>query len=456
VSDSGSSRSSAARANGASGWFRAKVCLEVDGDPDGAAEVVGLVELLHHLGVEQRGEQLLGARHVLGLLGLGLVVLGEQAVERCASVAGPVEHVEQHRVAHREAGGERFGRRVHQAVERGLAPRHLAGGRLLLLDLADLLVLLGPRRRLRGRLVVLDDVVGGEGDDGAHRVEAGPPGAAADLVELPGAEQAGRRAVVLGEGGEDHGADGHVDADAEGVGPADDLEQPGLGQPLHQAPVLGQHPRVVDADAVAHELGERLAEPRGEAEPADELGDLILLGRVSSLTLISDCARSTAEAWVKCTTYTGAWCVDSSSSSTSVSGVIRNWWTRGMGRVAERTTATGRPVRSGSVSVNRVTSPSVADIKMNCASGSSSSGTCHAQPRSGSAKKWNSSMTTWPTSASRPSRRARLARISAVQQMIGASGLTEASPVSMPTLSAPNVADRSKNFSDTSALMGAV
>ena len=65
-------------------------------------------------------------------------------------------------------------------------------------------------------------------------------------------------------------------------------------------------------------------------------------------------------------------------------------------------------------------------------------------------------MTTWPTSASRPSRRARLARISAVQQMIGASGLTEASPVSMPTLSAPNVADRSKNFSDTRALMGAV
>ena len=56
----------------------------------------------------------------------------------------------------------------------------------------------------------------------------------------------------------------------------------------------------------------------------------------------------------------------------------------------------------------------------------------------------------------RPCRSARLARISAVQQMIGASGLTEASPVSMPTRSAPKVADRSKNFSDTRALMGAV
>jgi hypothetical protein len=54
-----------------------------------------------------------------------------------------------------------------------------------------------------------------------------------------------------------------------------------------------------------------------------------------------------------------------------------------------------------------------------------------------------------------PSRSARLARISAVQQMIGASGLTEASPVSMPTLG-PEGLDRSKNFSDTSALIGAV
>ena len=65
-------------------------------------------------------------------------------------------------------------------------------------------------------------------------------------------------------------------------------------------------------------------------------------------------------------------------------------------------------------------------------------------------------MTTWPTSASRPSRRARLARISAVQQMIGAWPLTVASPVIMPTLSAPKTSMRAKNFSETSALIGAV
>ena len=65
-------------------------------------------------------------------------------------------------------------------------------------------------------------------------------------------------------------------------------------------------------------------------------------------------------------------------------------------------------------------------------------------------------MTTWPTSARRPSRSARLARISAVQQMIGASALTLASPVSMPTFSAPKTSQSAKNFSETSALIGAV
>ncbi len=49
-----------------------------------------------------------------------------------------------------------------------------------------------------------------------------------------------------------------------------------------------------------------------------------------------------------------------------------------------------------------------------------------------------------------------LASTSAVQQMIGASGFTAASPVSMPTLSAPKTSMSAKNFSLTSALIGAV
>ena len=65
-------------------------------------------------------------------------------------------------------------------------------------------------------------------------------------------------------------------------------------------------------------------------------------------------------------------------------------------------------------------------------------------------------MTTRPMSASAPSRSAMLASTSAVQAMIGAPALTAASPVSMPTLAAPNTSQRAKNFSLTSALIGAV
>jgi len=52
--------------------------------------------------------------------------------------------------------------------------------------------------------------------------------------------------------------------------------------------------------------------------------------------------------------------------------------------------------------------------------------------------------------------RATWARISVVAQMTGASALRAVSPVSSPTLSGPSWRQRSKNFSVTSALTGAV
>ena len=95
-------------------------------------------------------------------------------------------------------------------------------------------------------------------------------------------------------------------------------------------------------------------------------------------------------------------------------------------------------------------------MSKNCVFGSVSSGTCHAQPRSVSLKKWNSSMATLWTRASGPSRSAWFAKISSVQQMTGASVLIWTSPVIMPTLSRPSSSTRLKNFSLTSALIGAV
>lgn len=59
-------------------------------------------------------------------------------------------------------------------------------------------------------------------------------------------------------------------------------------------------------------------------------------------------------------------------------------------------------------------------------------------------------------SAYLPSRSAIEASTSAVQQMTGASAFTDASPVSIPTFSVPKSLHRSKNFSETRALIGAV
>ena len=87
-------------------------------------------------------------------------------------------------------------------------------------------------------------------------------------------------------------------------------------------------------------------------------------------------------------------------------------------------------------------SPNVALMSRNCACGSVSNGTCQAQPRSGSEKKWNSSMATQPTSVSSPSRSAWLARDPAVQQITGAPVLMCESPVIMPTLSRPRISTR--------------
>ena len=56
----------------------------------------------------------------------------------------------------------------------------------------------------------------------------------------------------------------------------------------------------------------------------------------------------------------------------------------GTGRGASSTTVVSRSVRSVRSSTKRVTSPSVALISTNWQRGSSTSGTCQAQPRCGS------------------------------------------------------------------------
>ncbi len=69
----------------------------------------------------------------------------------------------------------------------------------------------------------------------------------------------------------------------------------------------------------------------------------------------------------------------------SCSGVVTYRNISGTGRSADFTTAVDRPVRRVRSFSKKLTSPRVADISTNWVLGSSSSGTCHAQPRSGSA-----------------------------------------------------------------------
>ena len=128
-----------------------------------------------------------------------------------------------------------------------------------------------------GQAPVLDHVLGRLRDDVAAVVEALAPGAPGDLLEVAHAEDAGLLAVELAQLREQHGADRDVDADAQRVGAADDLEQPLLREPLDQQPVLGQQARVVDADAVAQEALEVLAVGRVERRAVQRRADRLLV-----------------------------------------------------------------------------------------------------------------------------------------------------------------------------------
>src|SRR5690606_10904668 len=81
----------------------------------------------------------------------------------------------------------------------------------------------------------------------------------------------------LAELGEEHRAERNVDADAEGVGPADDLEQALLRELLDEQPVLRQQPGMVDADAMADPPAEILAEGAVEAKALELVLDRLLL-----------------------------------------------------------------------------------------------------------------------------------------------------------------------------------
>src|SRR5262249_23583812 len=101
---------------------------------------------------------------------------------------------------------------------------------------------------------VFDHVFGSLGDDPAVIVEAFAPGAAGDLVKIAGGEDGDAFAAVFREASEKDGADRDVDANAEGVGAADDFKEAALGETLDKDAVFGEQTGVVEANAVAEKF----------------------------------------------------------------------------------------------------------------------------------------------------------------------------------------------------------
>ena len=224
--------------------------------------------------VEQRSQESYAAARECGLAHRGLVVVPHQSRECGDRVAGAGDDIEDHRVVDPHPGLEGLGLGGDELVEGRLGPHDLPGGRLDLLDPLDLHRVVTGFGQAAG---VLDQVLGGLHDHFTAGVVAGPSGPPGDLVELPGLEDPLAGPVELGELGEEHGPDRHVDADAEGVGAADDLEQAGLRELFHDAAISGEHPGVVNADSPAQQPSQRATETGGKAHTGQPLGDSGLL-----------------------------------------------------------------------------------------------------------------------------------------------------------------------------------
>src|SRR5690606_25396481 len=168
-----------------------------------------------------------------------------------AAAVGSREHVQEHPVADFETGNQRLGLALAQPSERARLPVLEPALRRLLE--VQLLVLLGVGCSLRLDAQVLDHVLWSLHDDAALGVEATPPGTSSDLLEITNGQDRGVLTVVLAQLREQYRAKRDVDADAQRVRAADQLQVTALSQPLDQAAILREHPGVVYSDSVRHE-----------------------------------------------------------------------------------------------------------------------------------------------------------------------------------------------------------
>ena len=170
-------------------------------------------------GIDERGEDLVGANLELGLFLGGLQACLDEVVYAGTGVAALLDHANHHGVRDAQARLERFGLRLDQALKGLLVPGDKALGGLFLFNLTELPWVVA---RFGHKFGIFDLVLGCLGNHHALGIEARTAGATGNLMELAGAQATHLVAIELGERGEHHGVDGYVDADAECVGAAND------------------------------------------------------------------------------------------------------------------------------------------------------------------------------------------------------------------------------------------
>ena len=191
-----------------------------------------------------------------------------------SGIAALLDHANHHGVRDAQARLECLGLRLDQALKGLLVPGDKALGGFFLFNLTEFF---GVVACLGHELGVLDLVLGCLGNHHTLGVKARTAGATGNLMKLAGAQTTHLVAVELGERGEHHGMDGHVDADAERIGAADDGQQALLCQALDQQTIARQHASMVHADAASKQALENLAKGRGEARALGRLLDGLAL-----------------------------------------------------------------------------------------------------------------------------------------------------------------------------------
>ena len=236
-------------------------------------------------------------------------------------------------------------------------------------------------------LLVLDDVLGRLDDDPARGVEARAAGAAGDLVELTDAAAAGsscRRTSTSAV--KTTVRIGTLMPTPRVSVPQMTLSSPACASFSTSRRYLGSIPAWCTPMPCRTRRESVLPKPAAKRKPADQLRDPVLLlpgAHVRAHQRLRLLERGgLGEVHHVDGRLVGGRGAPRASRAAAGRGRRRS---SGTGRSAFVITAVGRPVRRVRSFSKRVTSPSVADIRTNCALGSSSSGTCQAQPRSGSA-----------------------------------------------------------------------